>query len=125
MDVWSAGGGAVKFEDASAKWGAVQLNGKGEMKLDRLRRPTGEINFFAKDVDAVAQSLVDNGWIKGPAAKLFLQAARQTQAATGGLEMPLQAQDGELLFFSVPVMPLKPFYAPTVPDASGGATAGG
>ncbi len=125
MDLWSAGNGAMQFDDASAKWGAVELNGKGQLVLDRLRRPSGEINFFAKDVDRVAQSLIDSGWIKGPASQLFLKAARQQQAADGGLNMPLQALDGELLFFGVRVMTLKPLYSPTVPDASGAPVAGG
>lgn len=116
LDLWSAQRGAVKVEEAKVLWGGAELTGAGDLNLDRMRRPAGQILFRTGDARALAETLRRNGWPdEGGAPK----------ALDGPAEIPLVIEDGEVRLWDVPVHEWKPLYAPDLPDASGAPVGAG
>ncbi|MET0546756.1 MAG: DUF2125 domain-containing protein [Caulobacterales bacterium] len=125
LDLWAAQGGAAQFESFNVSWGPAELKGAGQASFDRLRRPAGKVDFKVEDSAKLARALVDKGWLQGSAASNFINAARIADIAGIGLKVNLEAEDGTLSFWGVPLRELQPAYSPAVPDASASPVAGG
>lgn len=93
---WTAAGGRVEVAAAQLVWGPADLNGSGDITLDRELRPSGRLSLIVTDPDTLITALVDAGLVhdeQGEALRLFALMAPRRDT---GIALPFRMQDGGL-----------------------------
>lgn len=93
---WTRAGGRLEIGAAQLVWGPADLNGAGDITLDRELRPTGRLSLVVTDPNTLIGALVEAGLVQedqGEALRLFALMAPRRDA---GIALPFRLQDGGL-----------------------------
>ena len=109
---WRDDGGEVELRLLAAKWGPLEVTGKGTVGLDRAMRPLGqleaEIRGHEETLDALAAARQMRRRDARTAKFALRLLARKGDDGRRFLKAPVSAQDGWLYVGPVPVLPLPP-----------------
>lgn len=112
IDAWRAEGGKVALERLHLVWGAVRVDGEGDVGVDEQRRPSGGFRFSVVGHDAVLDAMVENGVIKDKertlALALLTPLTRIDDSGNRRLEIPLVIKHGMLSLGGMPIRQLEP-----------------
>ncbi len=97
---------ALNIQNLSVTWGELQMRMKGQLEIDRLGRPEGELNLVARNWPDMLDIAVAGGFISADLSNTLergLSLVAQVTGETSTLDLPLRFEGGLAKLGPIPI----------------------
>jgi hypothetical protein len=114
LQAWREDGGTLALSDLVVKWGPLNLAASGELSLDALNRPQGQLDARVTDFEGLMEAMVRDGVVKENEARIALAGLVLVSQFQGNrsdeVRMPVIMQEGRLFLGPLAIAKLEPLY---------------
>ena len=111
---WQETGGTLAISDLVVKWGPLDLFASGELKLDALHRPEGQLDAKVTGFEALLEAMVRDRLVKEKDARIALAGLTLVSQFQGNrtdqVSVPVIMRNGRLYLGPLVVAALEPLY---------------